>query len=42
MSEKCVLSNDAKKTTFILTDTNLDVPAITLSTQDNDKLLMTD
>ena len=34
-SEKCVLSNDAKATTFA----KLYVPVVTLSTQDNVKLL---
>ena len=38
-SEKCVLSNDTKVTTFAITDTNFYVPVVTLSTQDNAKLL---
>ena len=38
-SEKCVLSNDTKATTFVITDTNLFTPVVTLSTQDNAKLL---
>ena len=37
-SEKCVLSNDAKATTFAITDTRLYVPVLTLSTQDNVRL----
>ena len=36
---KNVLSNDAKATTFAITDIELYVPLITLSTQDNAKLL---
>ena len=36
---KCVLSNDAKATTFAITDTKLYVSVLTLSTQDNAKLL---
>ena len=38
-SDKCVLSNDTKATTFSITDTKLYVPVVTLSTQDNAKLL---
>ena len=38
-SEKFVLSNDTKTTTFTVTDTKLYVPVVTLSTQDNAKLL---
>ena len=38
-SDKCVLCNDTKATTFAITDTKLYVPVVTLSTQDNVKLL---
>ena len=38
-SNKCVLSNDTKATTFAITDTKLYIPVVTLSTQDNEKLL---
>ena len=38
-SEKCVLSNDTKPKTFATADTKLYVPVVTLSTQDNAKLL---
>ena len=38
-SDKCVLSNDTKATTFAITDTKLYVAVVTLSTQDNAKLL---
>ena len=38
-SDKCVLSNDRKATTFAKTDTKLYVPVVTLSAQDNAKLL---
>ena len=38
-SDKCVLSNDSKATTFAITDTKLYVPTVTLSCQDNVKLL---
>ena len=38
-SEKCVLSNDTKTTTFAVTDTKHYVPVVTSSTQDNAKLL---
>ena len=34
-----MLSNDTKATTFVITDTKLYVPVVTLSTQDNAKLL---
>ena len=37
-SDKCVLSNDKKATTFAIADTKLYVPVVTLSTQDNAKL----
>ena len=38
-SEKCVLSNDTKPTTFAKTDAKLYVPVLALLTQDNAKLL---
>ena len=38
-SEKCVLSNDTKATTFAITDTKFYVLVVTPSTQDNAKLL---
>ena len=38
-SKKCVLSNDTKTTTFAITDTKLYFPVVTLSTQNNAKLL---
>ena len=38
-SEKFVLSNDTKTTTFTVTDTKLYVPVVTLSTEDNAKLV---
>ena len=38
-SQKRVITNDKKATTFPMTDTKLYVPAVTLSTQDNAKLL---
>ena len=38
-SGKCLLSNDRKATTFAITDIKLYVPAVTLSTQDNTKML---
>ena len=38
-SDKCALSNNAKATAFAITDTKHLVPAVTLSTQDNAKLL---
>ena len=37
--DKCVLSNDARATIFEMTDTKIYVPVVTLSTQDNAKLL---
>ena len=37
--EKCVLLNDTIGTTFTITGTKLYVPVLTLSTQDNAKLL---
>ena len=38
-SEKYVLSNDTKATTFAITDAKRYAPIVTLSTQDNAKLL---
>ena len=38
-SEKCLLSNDTKATTFAITDEKFYVPVVTVSTQDNSKLL---
>ena len=38
-SDKFVLSNDTKATTFAKIDTKLYFPVVTLSTQDNVKLL---
>ena len=38
-SNKCVLSNDTKATTFAIIDRKLYVPVVTLSTQDKKKLL---
>ena len=38
-SDKCMLPNDAKATTFVIPDTKLYVPVVTLSTQGNVKLL---
>ena len=38
-SDKCVLSNDMKAKTFAITDTKFYVPIVTLSIQDNAKLL---
>ena len=38
-SDKCVLYNDTKTTTFPVTDTKLYVPVVILTTQDNAKLL---
>ena len=38
-SEKFVLSNDKKATKLALTNTKLYIPVVTLSTQDNAKLL---
>ena len=37
-SDKCVLPNDTKATTIVITDTKLYVPFVTLSTQDNANL----
>ena len=39
LSEKCLLSNDTKATTFSITDTKCYAPVVTLPTQDNAKLL---
>ena len=36
--DKCLLSNDKKATTFVITNTKLYAPVATLSTQDNAKL----
>ena len=38
-SDKCVLSSYTKATIFAITDTKLYAPIVTLSTQDNVKLL---
>ena len=38
-SDKSALSNDAEATTFALTDTELFIPVVTLSTQVDSKLL---
>ena len=38
-SDSCLLSNDAKATTFATTNKKLYVPVVTLSAQDNAKLL---
>ena len=38
-SDKCVLSNETKATTFAIKDTKFYVPVVALSTQDNVKLL---
>ena len=38
-SKDCVITNSAGAEKFIITDTKLYVPVITLSTQDNAKLL---
>ena len=38
-SHKCVLSHDRKATTFAVIKTKIYVPVVTLSTQDNVKLL---
>ena len=38
-SDKSVLSNDTKATTFAKTDTKLFIPVVTLSTRNNGKLL---
>ena len=37
--DKCVLSNNAKVTTFAITDTKRYVPVVTSSIQDNAKLI---
>ena len=37
-SEKCVISEGNRVTTFAITDAKLYVPVVTLSTQDNTKL----
>ena len=37
--EDCVISSETGATKFKITDTNLYVPVVTLSTQDNEKLL---
>ena len=38
-SEKCVISSATGKTKFTITDIKIDVPVVTLSTEDNIKLL---
>ena len=38
-SEDCVISSETETTKFKTTDTKLYVPIVTLSTQDNEKLL---
>ena len=38
-SNKCVLSNEAKTTTFAITDTKRYAPVLTLSTQNSSNLL---
>ena len=38
-SENCVISSAFRKTKIVITDTKLFVPVVTLSTQDNTKLL---
>ena len=38
-SKKCVISSAVEKTEFKITDTKLYVPIVTLSTEDNVKLL---
>ena len=38
-SDKCVLSNNTKAAAFAKSDTKLYVPVVTLSTQNNAKLL---
>ena len=35
----CVISNDTKATTFVITATTLHVPVVTLSSQDDTKVL---
>ena len=39
MSEDCVISSATGATKFKITDTELYIPVVTLSTQDNEKLL---
>ena len=39
MSENSVTSSATEKTKFAMTDTTFDVPVVTLSTQDNAKML---
>ena len=39
LTDKFVLSNDTKATPFAITDTKLYVPVVTLSTQDNAKMI---
>ena len=39
LSDKCVFSNDTKAITFAINDTKLYVSVVTLSIQDNAKLL---
>ena len=38
-SDRCMLSNDAKATAFAIPDTKIYAPVVTLSTQDDVKLL---
>ena len=38
-SANCVITNSTGAGTFVITDTELYVPVVTLSTQDNTKLL---
>ena len=38
-SSTCVITNSTSVETFKITDTNLYIPVVTLSTQDNSKLL---
>ena len=38
-SDKCVLSNNTKPTTFAIAGTKLYVPVVTLSTRDNENFL---
>ena len=40
LSEECRLSNDTKATTIAITDIKFYVPVVTLSIQDNAKLLL--
>ena len=37
-SEKCLLANDIKATSFVITDIKIYVSVVTLSTQDNARL----